>query len=244
MKKSITLRRIILVVLAVALLFAVAISADSSTDSYETQNDPLISKSYLTLVFKPELVSYLDGAVAAKVAEQLKIFETDSMQTYVDKRLSDYISISLVPYINGKINDINDTLDGKLNDTLDEKLDAILTERITAKLDELYGELSDKLEELSGQDYAVASKKVTLKKDEIIYSDDICELILRSGKAFVVCSAGDSGASDTTNGVELTDGDSVSLNHNVIISSDNGCGIRAASDVTLYVKGAFSIAKP
>lgn len=210
MKKTTLLRRIAMITLAVAALLAIAVYADSSVDSYETQNDPLISKSYLTLVFKPELEGYIDGAVSLKLAEMMKQFETDSMKPYVDRRLEEYTSISLTPYINGKI---------------DEKVE-------------------EKLGEISGADYAMASKKITVAKDEILYAEDICEIILRSGKAFVVCGDSASGAADTTSGTELTDGDSLSLNHNVVFSADNGCGIRAVSDLTVFVKGAYRIEKP
>ena len=205
MNKMATLRRIVLIAVTLTVLFAIAVYADSSTDSYETQNDPLISKSYLTLVFRPELETYIDGAVAAKLSDAIKTIESESLKPYVDRRLEEYTSLSLVPYINEKI---------------DEKLGG------------------------SGSGYAPASKKITVEKDSVLYAEDVCEIILRSGKAFVVCGESDSGAADTTSGVELTDGDSLSLNHNVVFSSDNGCGIRAVSELTVFVKGAFRIAKP
>ncbi|MBO4217706.1 MAG: hypothetical protein J5940_07150 [Clostridia bacterium] len=206
MKKTKMLRRIITVALTAAALLAIAVYADSSVDSYETQNDPLISKSYLTLVFKPELEEYINGAAASKVSEMMKTFENDAMKPYVDRRLEEYATLSLLPYINEKID--------------------------------------EKLSELSGAGYAMASKKIAVAKGEILYAEDVCEIVLRSGKAFVVCDEGDLGAADTTGGVELTNGDSVTLNHNVMFSSDNNCGVRAVSDLTVFVKGAFRIAKP
>ncbi len=206
MKKLNVLRRIIITTLAVAALLAVAVFADASSDSYETQNDPLISKSYLTLVFKPEMESFIDSAVTAKLSAAMRTLENDSMKPYVDRRLEEYTTLSLIPYINGKI--------------------------------------EEKLGETAGEGYAAASTKITLAKDEILTTDGICEIVLRSGKAFIVCDDGDTGAADVTGGVELTNGDSLSLNHNVIISADNHCGIRAVSGVTLYVKGAYSVAKP
>ncbi len=206
MKKISTLRRIIVITLTLASLLAIAVYADSSVDSYETQNDPLISRSYLTLVFKPELEGYITEAVSAKLTEMMKTFENDAMKPYVDRRLEEYLSLSLAPFINEKI--------------------------------------TEKLEEISGEGYAMASRKITLEKDEILYAEDICEIILRQGKAFIVCDEGDIGASDTTSGVELTNGDSVAPNHNVVFSSDNKCGVRAVSDLTVFVKGAFTVVKP
>lgn len=66
------------------------------------------------------------------------------------------------------------------------------------------------------------------------------ELILRMGTADIIATE-KGGLADTTEGVDLKNGEKMPSNHLLIIPLSDGRGFRANSDVLVMVKGEYSI---
>jgi len=82
---------------------------------------------------------------------------------------------------------------------------------------------------------------VTLQSGQSVVGGAGSEIILRSGSATAISSA--SGAvSDVTTGADLAQGSTVSKNHLLIVSRDDGRGIQATSNsVYVLVSGSHQI---
>lgn len=83
---------------------------------------------------------------------------------------------------------------------------------------------------------------VSLKKGESIAGGKGTEIILRSGQAAVVDSAG-GGLSDLTAGKDLKKGEKIPQNHLLLVPRDDGRGLAAQTDVVLLVRGNFTVVK-
>ncbi|MDI3480559.1 MAG: hypothetical protein PWQ97_214 [Tepidanaerobacteraceae bacterium] len=83
---------------------------------------------------------------------------------------------------------------------------------------------------------------VNLKKGESITGAQGTEIILRSGQAVVIDSAG-GGLSDLTGGKDLKKGEKILPNHLILVPRDDGRGLKAQSDAVLLVRGNYTIAR-
>lgn len=81
---------------------------------------------------------------------------------------------------------------------------------------------------------------VNVEKGKTFQAGAGCEFILRGGEATVVASK-NGGLSDTTEGVDLTQGTKVPANHLLIAARDDGRGFKATTDVIMMVKGTYEI---
>lgn len=66
------------------------------------------------------------------------------------------------------------------------------------------------------------------------------EIILRSGEATAIDN-GANGISDMTAGADLMTGQSVGLNHLLLVPKDDGRGIQAKTDLFVMVRGSYTI---
>jgi len=84
---------------------------------------------------------------------------------------------------------------------------------------------------------------VQLTFGQTVKAGESCEIILRAGTASVILDALSSGGiSDLTEGVDLIDGQEVTLNHHLLVPRDDGRGIRITSDIAyIMIKGAYSV---
>lgn len=84
---------------------------------------------------------------------------------------------------------------------------------------------------------------VQLQYGQKVIAGESCEIILRSGTANVVLDAASlGGISDLTQGVDLTNGTSVTPNHYLLVPRNDGRGIYITSDVAfIMIKGAYTI---
>lgn len=84
---------------------------------------------------------------------------------------------------------------------------------------------------------------VYLDKGQVALGEKGTEMILRSGIASVVDSAG-GGLADVTSGNDLTKGSAVLQNHLLIVPRDDGRGLRAENNnVVLLVRGNYTITR-
>ena len=81
---------------------------------------------------------------------------------------------------------------------------------------------------------------VTLSAGQSLQGSVGCELLLRSGSATCVASSAP-GLIDSTGGTTLPGGSAVEPNHLYLVTAD-GRGIRASTDVTVLVRGGYTIA--
>ena len=83
-------------------------------------------------------------------------------------------------------------------------------------------------------------KVVSLNKGERLMCSAGTELVLRAGEASVIATA-KGGLADVTDGVDLSDGSSVPMNHQLIVPLADGRGIKAKNSVLVMVKGQYTI---
>jgi len=81
---------------------------------------------------------------------------------------------------------------------------------------------------------------VLLKAGQTMVGGEGTEIIPRSGRS-VAYSAVPDGVSDVTDGVDITNGNALKLNHMLVIARADGRGVRAVSDAWVLVKGAYTI---
>lgn len=132
------------------------------------------------------------------------------------------------------------------------KEDPIVTRSYVEKrVEQLKYYIDQKIEELKGNAGGGNSSPVMenpgssfvvlqLEKNQRLVCGAGTEVILRSGEALAVASES-GGVSDVTAGKDLKMGESVSLNHLLIIPRDDGRGIKAKTSIYVMVKGSYRI---
>jgi|LSQX01.1.fsa_nt_gb hypothetical protein len=81
---------------------------------------------------------------------------------------------------------------------------------------------------------------IVLEKDERLVAEAGCEIILRSGEAYAIASAL-GGVADLTAGSDLGTGQSIALNHHLLIPRSDGRGLKAEEMSYLMIKGQYTI---
>lgn len=151
-------------------------------------------------------------------------------------------------YVDQVINPINTRI---------TSLESLNTQELKAQLtaqDLKIKELASKLEDISKSKEADVKKlseiekygkfvPVELAKGQTLITGDSGEIILRGGKATAIGGAG-GGLSDITSGTgaDVNSGQNVPLNHLLLISRDDGRGLKVVSDKAwVLVKGPYTI---
>ncbi|MBQ9121217.1 MAG: hypothetical protein IJY12_02505 [Clostridia bacterium] len=189
---------VILSLLATAVIFAAG-------STYDSSSDPLVSLSFLTEIFKPELQNEIREA-------------------------NDNVELVLQAQI--------DSLTAQIADQSDKI--ALLTE----KLEKVSATLPSTP---SASESGAASHQVyvvlELKKGDVLIAEEVSELVLRSGEAIVMTPSVNKSLLDCTDGQELTSGQSVPVNHFILIPGEaDGRGITVTSDTaSVMIKGAYSL---
>ncbi|HWQ78338.1 MAG TPA: hypothetical protein VN381_05960 [Anaerovoracaceae bacterium] len=81
---------------------------------------------------------------------------------------------------------------------------------------------------------------VEVKAGQSLLGGGGAEIILRSGEATALDN-GANGISDITGGKDLMTGQSVGLNHLLLVPKDDGRGIHAVTDLFVMVRGSYSL---
>ena len=80
---------------------------------------------------------------------------------------------------------------------------------------------------------------VSLKAGQTVVGTEACEFLLRAGPAVCVSDTAP-GLIDTTSGSTLAGGQNLSANH-LYLATIDGRGVKASTDVTIMVRGGYTI---
>lgn len=87
---------------------------------------------------------------------------------------------------------------------------------------------------------AVSYKVVKVNEGQIISLEANAQFVLRTGMATAIAGQG-GGLSDLTTGINLSTGDSVALNHLLLIPQSDGRGVEMNSNGYVMISGGYSI---
>lgn len=152
-------------------------------------------------------------------------------KSYVDSELK-----KLTAQMNSKINLLKSELRKSKSD------EAI--ETIKEKLFELEKTIDNFNNQIEGQSKYTKFKVVELEAGQSIILGDSAEIILRSGKALAIAGEKGDGLADITTDSKknnLVTDDIVPLNHLLLISRDDGRGMKAVTKIWVLVKGDYKI---
>jgi predicted RNase H-like nuclease (RuvC/YqgF family) len=133
-------------------------------------------------------------------------------------------------YVDAEISKINEHINA-LNDKINElnaKADSLVlkSEELTSKIEEMTaGEKFEPIEVMAGQKIMLGAS---------------AEIVLRSGKATAIAGTY-GGLANVAAGVDLQTGDNITPNNLLLISRDDGRGIKAETDIWVIVKGRYTI---
>jgi len=139
-------------------------------------------------------------------------------QSYVDQKLEDAVK---------KINQLN-----------------LIIEDLNSQIEDLNSQVKDLYTRLKKQEKYATFTVIELKAGQRLVAGESSEIIVRSGKAVAVSGVNGDGLADMTSDVSrsLYTGDEVPLNHLLLVSRDDGRGIKAVSDgVFILFKGTYEI---
>jgi len=118
-----------------------------------------------------------------------------------------------------------------LDDVLTPKLKSDFTNQLNSEIAVLDNRISGIADNVKGN-----YTPVTLSDGQSITASPGCEVILRSGSVTALGVM-----SDLTSGTSLAAGDALAANH-LCVTAANSSGVTASGDVTLLVRGAYSVA--
>ncbi len=148
-----------------------------------------------------------------------------------------------------------DTEFGKFSAQVNSKINLLKSELRRSKSDETIESVKGQLVQLEKnidnlknqieeQSKYMKFKVVELEAGQSIILGDSAEIILRAGKALAIAGEKGDGLSDITTDSKknnLVTDDIVPLNHMLLISRDDGRGIRAVTKIWVLVKGDYKI---
>jgi len=152
-----------------------------------TQEDPLVTLSYLNDKFAPDVLSQVDARVAEQQGE---------LKAQLDQQIQDFTK----------------DIQSQLGQTAEGGTQAG-----------------------GGSVYSV----VSLSAGQTLIGETGCEVMLRAGSAVCVSSV-DPGLIDMTDGTTLNGGKGLVKNHLYMMTADER-GVKADDDVTLLVRGGYTI---
>jgi hypothetical protein len=121
---------------------------------------------------------------------------------------------------------------------VDEKINSL-----KASLDEMTKQYEESQEQLNEIESYGKFVPLELTKDQVLIAGESAEIILRGGKAMAIGGEG-GGLSDITSGsgADVNTDQEVPLNHLLLISRDDGRGIKVVSEKAwVLVKGPYTI---
>lgn len=174
--------------------------------------------------------------IVAQSYVDAKINEANQKINEVNLKISDFTAkIADLTAKNTALTDNNKQLTDSLSQANKQIND------LTAVVDSLKSEI-DKLK-ASGGGKGSVFEVLELKKGKILTLGASAEIILRGGKATAIASA-NGGLSDLTagTGVDIKTGQAIPLNHLILISRDDGRGLKVTSDQAwVMVRGTYTI---
>ena len=101
------------------------------------------------------------------------------------------------------------------------------------------GTSEDPIVSKSYVDNALSYKPLELKKGQSLFGGEGCEVIVRGG--FVTALAPKDGLADVTAGSEIKQGFLAPANHLLIISREDGRGVKAQENSWILVRGKYTV---
>ncbi len=206
MKRIVKIAACVLVAAVLALGALVA----ASENSYSSEEDPLISLSYVNKVLLPQVKEMILDTLAGVEIGDIIVTAPPVTTEEPEETTEEPVETTTAP-----------------------------EETVAPEPEETFpsGTVN------TGSKYVV----VNLKEGEVLYASvNACEVIVRSGKATVTSPFTvkweEQGVSDTTDGKELYNDDTVPTNHTIIIPRDDGRGIVVGEGgAWLMVRGDFIV---
>lgn len=165
-------------------------------------------------------LSYIENVLAPQLREE------------ADKIIAEKTA-NLGTEIDSKINSISSEIDDKLSEYTSKSAEEVVD-------DAFIQSVADKVAEKAGAgSTSSAFALVKLKAGQTLTAKVGCEALLRIGSATCV-SSGTPGLIDMTTGGDLAGGKALEKNHLYLCTVD-GRGIKASSDITILVRGPYSI---
>ena len=208
-KWTITLSAILLVLLSVAGYFAIAAE-------YGTQEDPLVTLSYVNNVLSPQVMQKLNDELNKKATEVSAEIDTKvkAASDEIDKKIAEYQAAAA-------------------SGTLSEEMINSIADAVIAKMQ------AEKDDEETAK--APVWELVTLKKGQQINFRLGCEFVLRVGEATCV-SSGTTGPISLSDATVIGPGKKYQPNHLYLVTIDTGRGLKADTDtVKVLVCGDYTI---
>lgn len=125
-------------------------------------------------------------------------------------------------------------VDKKVSDKQSE-----LEQKLNTVVDGYVKEVEGKLSGSSGSSSGGVFQIVNLKAGQTVVGTAACEFLLRSGTAVCVSDTAP-GLIDTTAGSALSGGSALTANH-LYLATIDGRGVKASTNVTIMVRGGYTI---
>jgi septal ring factor EnvC (AmiA/AmiB activator) len=141
-------------------------------------------------------------------------------------------------YVDAKVNETNSKInetDSKINESnskIDESNSKI--NELTASIDTL----KQQLQQL--QDHGTKFEIVNIKAGQKVIAGASAEIVLRSGKATAIAGTA-GGVSDLISGKDLKTGNSITINHLLLVPVDDGRGLKATTEIWILIKGTYTV---
>lgn len=228
-------------------LLATGISADTG---YNTQNDPLVTLSYLDKV-KKELSSELGTKVSSEVKSQVQ----SQVDSQVKSKITAEVKAQIDEQVRSKIaaevkNQLTSDYKKQLSAEIRAQVIEDLKEQITADLrpqieEQVRREIEEKLTEIPSAE--TGYKVVRLSGGETLWAKTSLEAYVVMGD--VACKVLDPvnvaagiGMLDFTSGERILNEDTVTPGHYVVVISADGRGFLArGEEAYLMIRGEYSI---
>lgn len=214
------------IISAVLMMSSSVIISSGSSVIPGSDSDPIVTQSYVDLKIKG--LEEKDTKISDSVSE-------------IEKQMVTQEQINVLKAENESLKKQIEDLNGKLNDT--SQLDKLAEEnqsnsKLIVEMKEQINNLKESPSSGEMPKYAV----VKLLKNQKLIGGESSELILRSGKATAIVSKM-GGLSDVSyTGKDLKQGESVPLNHLIIIPRADGRGITITSpEAYVLVRGSYEV---
>ncbi len=203
-----------LVIVALVVTGMVAIAAE-----YGSREDPLVSLSYITDVLTPETMAKVERTAADKAAQ---------VASGLDGKLSSYTA-STESKIAG--------LDSKYASTAvsNSAFVSAVAQSVIDKMGTHTSPVSGAA--ISGDEWKV----VKIASGKTVMLSLGSETVLRIGSGKCYCTGSGVGLVNLSNGSTLSNGGVVAANNLYLVTIEGGRGITATSDMTVLIKGGYSI---
>ena len=167
-------------------------------------------------------LSYINNVLAPQISEKV--------DDIVEEKAN-----SLLAELESKVSSVEGELDDKVASYANEN-----TELFTS--DEFINSVAEKVSEKVGGTAAPSTtfQRVDLKAGQTLSMGIGCEVLLRLGTANCV-SSGTPGLIDMSDSTEIANGKALLKNHLYLCTVDGGRGVKAVSNITVFVRGTHSI---